>query len=260
MSDLHGSPIWYELMTPDPDATGAFYGPILGWTITPMAAGAADYRVIATPDGGVGGLFALSPAMVDQGVHAAWLMYVGVDDVDATAAAVKAAGGAIARPAWDVPGIGRMAMLADPQGAPFYVMTPFPPAGEGGENNAFSPRLLGHCTWNELRTTDLDAAIGFYRSLFDWAQTGAMSMGPAGDYLFLNKGDLPIGAAMGGASADQPPHWIHYFRVAAIDDALVAVKKGGGIVLTGPHDVPGGDRVIICRDPHGAGVGFVARG
>jgi len=258
MAKLQGSLIWYELMTADADAASAFYGDVVGWTISPMAGDTKGYRMIAMPDGAVGGMLPLTSEMIDHGARPTWLMYIGVDDVDTTVAAVEAAGGKAYMPAWDVPGIGRLAMLADPQGAPFYVMNPIPPEG-GGESHAFSPTRLGRCTWNELRSADLDAAISFYRDLFGWAEAGSMPMGPQGDYKFLNRGDVPLGGAMGGATAEQPPRWLHYFRVANIDDAAAAVKRGGGQVLHGPHEVPGGDRVIICHDPLGAGVGFVAR-
>jgi predicted enzyme related to lactoylglutathione lyase len=258
MPGLQGSLIWYELMTTDADAAKAFYEQVVGWTITPMGGDHKGYRTIAMPDGAVGGLLPLTQEMCDHGAKPTWLMYIGVDDVDATVTAVEAAGGKAVMPASDIPGIGRLAMLADPQGAPFYIMKPIPPEG-GGESTAFSPTLLGHCTWNELRAADLDSALDFYTGVFGWAVTGSMPMGPMGDYKFLSHGDLPIGAAMGGASAGQPPYWLNYFRVADIDAAVAAVKAGGGEVLNGPHEVPGGDRVIICKDPQGAGVGFVTR-
>jgi predicted enzyme related to lactoylglutathione lyase len=256
MSKLHGSLIWYELMTTDADTARAFYKAVVGWEIGP-GQGDTHYAMIEAADGAVGGFLPLTPAMCEQGAKPTWLMYVGVDDVDATVDAIKAAGGHLFMPPWDIPQ-GRIAMVADPQGAPFYVMNPIPPEG-GGESTAFSPTLLGHCTWNELRAANLDAALDFYTRLFGWEVTGTMPMGPMGDYKFLGHDALPIGAAMGGATADKPPYWLHYFRVANIDDAIAAIDANGGKVEQGPHEVPGGDRVVIARDPAGAGVGFVAR-
>ena len=54
------------------------------------------------------------------------------------------------------------------------------------------------------------------------------------------------------------PAWIFYFRVPDIDAAIVPVKAEGGQIISGPHDVPGGERVILALDPQGAAVGFVA--
>jgi predicted enzyme related to lactoylglutathione lyase len=257
MSALHGSLIWYELMTTDADAATAFYAPITGWTIADTGGDHKGYRMIASPDSGVGGLLPLTQDMLDHGAKPTWLMYIGVDDVDATAAAILAEGGKTWLAPADIPGIGRFAMLADPQGAPFYIMKPIPPEG-GGESHAFSSTLIGHCTWNELRTADLDPALDFYTKVFGWEIAGSMSMGPMGDYIFLKHDEDRIGAAMGGATAEQPPHWLHYFRVADMEATIAAVEAGGGRVLNGPHEVPGGDHVVICMDPQGAGVGFVA--
>jgi predicted enzyme related to lactoylglutathione lyase len=135
-------------------------------------------------------------------------------------------------------------------------MKPIPPEG-GGTSTSFSSSLLGRCTWNELRTTDLDAALAFYDRRFGWKVSGSMPMGPMGDYMFLTHGDDRIGAAMRGG--DQPAAWTHYFRVADIDAAVAAIEAGGGTVLNGPHEVPGGDRIVIATDPQGARVGFVAQ-
>jgi predicted enzyme related to lactoylglutathione lyase len=256
MAKLHGSLIWYELMTTDADGARAFYKAAANLAIG-AGQGDRDYAMIEAPDAAVGGMLPLTQEMCDHGARPTWLMYVGVDDVDATVAAIEAAGGRTWMPAWDIPQ-GRIAMVADPEGAPFYVMKPTPPS-PGAVSTAFSPTRIGHCTWNELRAADLDAALDFYGKIFGWEVTGSMSMGPMGDYKFLGADDVPIGAVMGGATAEKPAWWLNYFRVADIDDAIAAVKANGGQVLNGPHPVPGGDMVIICTDHAGAGVGFVAR-
>ena len=87
--------------------------------------------------------------MQQHGARPCWIGYLGVDDVDASVAAIEGAGGKLLMPARDIEMAGRIAMVADPNGAPFYVMTPMPPPG-GGESTAFSPTLVGRCAWNEL--------------------------------------------------------------------------------------------------------------
>lgn len=121
MTDREGLPIWYELLARDPDAAELFYTHVLGWTVErPQLTAAPDYRVFVAPDGdGVGGLMAVpTGAPMAPG----WLFYLGVDDVDAAAARVSAAGGAVAMPPMDIPEVGRLALVADPQGTRFYVM------------------------------------------------------------------------------------------------------------------------------------------
>lgn len=254
MAHPHGTAIWYELQTPDPDAATRFYDAVAGWTIGPRPAGEMDYRMIAAEGGDIGGVTSLNASIPGAATRPGWLMYLGVDDVDAAVAAIVAAGGSVAMGPLDLPGTGRFAKVADPQGAPFYVMR-----GESAEaeSEAFSPTRLGRCSWNELSTTDPAAGITFYTSLFGWRETGTMPMGEMGDYHFLSLGDAALGAAMGSRPGGVPPGWTFYFRVADIDAAARAIVDGGGTVHHGPVAVPGGDRIVLASDPHGVLVGFV---
>ncbi len=123
MANYHGDFIWYELMTTDRRAAEAFYGPLTGWTF----GGDESYRQIEASEGHVGGILQLTDEMSAGGARPAWLGYIAVDDVDKMAASIAADGGGIAMPAREIEGAGRVAMVTDPQGAHFYVMTPRPP-------------------------------------------------------------------------------------------------------------------------------------
>jgi predicted enzyme related to lactoylglutathione lyase len=202
--------------------------------------------------GGVGGLLPLSADMVAHGARPTWIGYIGVDDVDATVAAVTADGGQVQMPAFDMPGVGRMAMVSDPQGAPFYLMR----GASDGVSNAFSPTQTGHCGWNELHPSRQSEAFDFYRRHFGWADGGVMPMGPMGDYRFLNQGETMIGAVM----PDRPgvhPHWKFYFRVPDVDAAMARIRAGGGTVTQEPNQVPGGDYAMSATDPAGVEFGLV---
>jgi len=246
MANKHGEFIWYELITRDIAGARTFYEEVVGWTI-----GAAsempgmDYRMIEAPDATVGGAMQISADMAAQGVRAGWIGYVGVEDVDASVDAIKAMGGAIHMGPSDIPGVGRLAMAADPRGALFYVMR----GAVEGTSTAFAPGKAGHAVWNELTTPDPDGAHAFYGKLFGWTNPESMPMGEMGDYRFLNLGDLRLGATMYGAG---PAFWQPYFSVASIDAAMEAVKRGGGTIDSGPHEVPGGDHIIVGTDPQGA--------
>lgn len=103
MKNLSGTPIWYELMTKDPMAARRFYGEVVGWQINEVPPAASiDYRMISAADGLVGGMLTLTDAMSQHGAAPCWLMYIGVDDVDACVGSVLAAGGAILMPAFDM--------------------------------------------------------------------------------------------------------------------------------------------------------------
>ena len=262
MTRSAGMFIWYELMTPDAAAAKAFYDTVVGWTIdaeNSAPEGSMDYRMIVRGDGGfAGGMLALTDDMTANGGQPGWLGYLHVSDVDAAAAAIVAEGGTMHMPPQTMPGVGRMAMLADPQGAPIYIMTPTPPAdAPDAESDVFSVDQPQHVRWNELATADAGAAIAFYTRHFGWAQQGEMDMGPMGKYRFLHHGGMQIGAVM--PKRDQQPHsaWIYYIGVDDIDRAARAVTDGGGHIGHGPVEIPGGEYSLSGIDPQGASFGLV---
>ncbi len=259
-AQLHGSHIWYELMTTDPDGAKRFYeAAIRGLTIGQRLPGDQDYRMIGRSDGGsLGGVLGLSDEMRSNGARPIWMGYVGVDDVDATAAQVEAKGGKALMPAFDIPQ-GRIAMVADPQGNPFYVMKPIPPSGqEDKQSDVFSPTEEQRVGWNELTTPDPVAARAFYGELFGWTSDEFMPMGELGEYRFFAHQGRTIGA-ISPCVAGGSQGWRYYIRVPSISQAVEAVKAGGGSVSMGPHEVPGGDQIIIGNDPQGAEFALVGK-
>ncbi|HOB12878.1 MAG TPA: VOC family protein [Novosphingobium sp.] len=253
MTTLQGSWIWYELMTPDPAGSKAFYEAVVGWTITPGSAQTNDYGFIANADGGMtGGMLALTQDMADHGARPCWLGYVGVDDVDASAAAITAAGGSVLMPPRDVPMAGRIAMVADCCGAPFYIMTPTPPPG-GGESTSFAALPNpGRCGWNELHAGDAARAADFYTGLFGWTLPDAMDMGPLGKYQFIAHDGVMVGAILPRQPEVPAPLWCHYFWVDDIPAAKDRIEAGGGQIVNGPMEVPGPLWIVQAIDPQGA--------
>lgn len=245
--------IWYELLTTDADAAQRFYGDLVGWALQAGAQPGMDYRMITAADGeGIGGVLQLTDDMKKGGARPVWLGYLSVPDVDAAVKQIAAEGGSIQMAPMTIHA-GRIAMVTDPQGAPIYVMTPTPPAGQpDAQSTAFSRAAVGHCAWNELATADPKGAFSFYTRQFGFLDGGTMPMGDAGDYQFLNDGDGMIGAIMSSAAGNRPAMWTYYFRVADIDVAKTMVESGGGTVMHGPQEVPGGDHILIGRDPQGA--------
>ena len=103
MTTLQGSWIWYELMSPDPDGSKAFYEAVVGWSISTGHGGDTNYGFITNPDGGMtGGLMRLSAEMQQHGARPCWIGYIAVDDVDASVAAITAAGGKVLMPPFDI--------------------------------------------------------------------------------------------------------------------------------------------------------------
>jgi len=237
---------WYELMTSDTQAAGKFYSDVVGWTTKEIpATGGRAYSTFNIGDVGMAGMLHLTG-------HTAWIGYIVVDDVDAHIEKVVAAGGKLWKPATDVPGMLRFAVMSDPQGAAIAIFTP---NSEMPSPQRPAPPTPGTIGWHELYTTDLEAGFGFYNELFGWTKVTNMDMGPMGIYRIFDEGDHK---EMGdGGMMDKAPNipvscWSFYFNVESIGAAVERVKAGGSKVLNGPMQVPGGAWIINGQDPQGA--------
>lgn len=258
-SSAQGNHIWYELMTTDPEGAKRFYDAVIGWNIGPPH-DEIGYRMIERSDGGnAGGVLPLGDDMLQHGAKPIWLAYINVTDVDGAAAQIEAKGGKTLMPGREIDQVGRIAMVADPQGNPFYIMKPNPPAGkEDAQSDVFSAIEPQRVSWNELSTADPAGARSFYGETFGWTSDDFMPMGEFGEYRFFDHGSTRIGAVCGvmpGGSAG----WRYYIRVPSIPKAIEAVKSGGGTIAMGPHEVPGDDHIIIGHDPQGAEFALVGK-
>jgi len=255
-----GGFIWYELMTTEVTAAGAFYSEVVkGWSFGERVPADVDYRMIQRSDGGnAGGVLGLNGEMIAGGARPVWLGYLHARDVDASFSAIKAAGGQTMREPWDQPGVGRLAMVTDPQGAPFYLMDPIPPENDpNAVSDVFSVEKPEHVRWNELSTSDPDSAVDFYSRNFGWTQEGAMDMGEYGEYRFVQKDGVGIGAIMARMPDMPVTLWTFYIGVDDIDRAAKAITDNGGSILNGPMEIPGGEFALNGMDPQGASFGLV---
>jgi hypothetical protein len=254
MSDDHGRFIWYELMTPDPEAAKRFYGAVVGWTAQSMPMGDGAYTIFEAAGAGVAGVMRLTDEHTAQGVPPNWTGYICVDDCDAAAARAITLGGAVVRPPTDLPTIGRIAIVADPHGAVTAIMKPEPPSTARPK---FPRGTLGHGGWHELYAGDADADLPFYQALFGWTETGRFDMGPMGAYhLFATSGG-PAGGIMTKPAQIPASCWQYYFEVDDPDAAAERIRQAGGAVTQGPMDVPDGSRVVQAADPQGAAFALV---
>jgi len=256
MTNAQGDFVWYELMTTDADAAQAFYEPLLGWSFADSGTPDVDYRIGSMAGTEVVGMMQLSEEMQQSGARPAWIGYIAVGDIGASIAALKDKGGQLLMGPNHLDGVGHMAMVADPQGAPFYLMQP---EGEGSESFAKHAPRDGHCAWNELVTDDPDAAGDFYSALFGWQKGEAMDMGELGLYQMYNHADYGLGAMM--ARPEQMPVslWCYYFRVPEIGAAKAYIETNGGQVVNGPMEVPGGEFALQAVDPQGAIVSLIGK-
>ncbi|TAL77734.1 MAG: VOC family protein [Burkholderiaceae bacterium] len=248
MSEPQGKFVWYELMTSDSKAAESFYRSVIGWDSKDAGMPGMSYTLLSAGPTMIAGLMTLPDEARAQGARPGWMGYVGVSDVDACQAQVTAKGGAVHHAATDIPGVGRFAAVADPQGAAFAL---FHGTGEPPPNQA-APDEPGHIGWHELHASDADKAFDFYAGLFNWAKSRSMDMGSMGTYQMFATGGETIGAVMKKVPERPAPFWLYYFNVASMDTSMERVEQGGGKILFGPEQVPTGSWVAQCLDPQGA--------
>jgi predicted enzyme related to lactoylglutathione lyase len=217
-----GTFAWIDLRTKDPADAKRFYAALFGWTYTDWD---ATYSVAALDGDAVAGLKPQAEA------PSFWLNYLAVENADAVAAKTRELGGTVHAEPFDNEA-GRMAVIADPTGARLALWQ----SREGlGACRVNDPGCLA---WNELSTDDAPAAIGFYSALFGGRieRAGVRELRPD------QEGTLP--------------HWMPYFAVASVAEALARASSAGGEALAGPLDIPAG-HIAILRDPQGAVLGIL---
>ena len=236
-----GTFCWADLGAPDPDAAAAFYGALFGWQ---AAAGFGDGYTMLTLDGlGVAGLYRPPDDQPPPG----WLSYASVQDADATAARARELGGTVLLEPHDV-GVGRGAFLRDPQGAVVGVWEP------GAHIGASLVNEPGAMVWNQLATSDVEAAQRFYADLFGWSYEPLE--GSSDPYWEIRNGEGWLnGGVMGLPAEGVPPHWLVMFTVADADAAAALASGRGGTVMVAPTAVPTG-RFGAMADPQGATFGI----
>lgn len=242
---LRGRFVWHELMTTDTGAAAAFYKKVVGWKTQDWPHG-AGYTLFVAGKQPIGGLMTLPEAAKAGGAPPNWMSYIGTSDVDATSTRLVALGGKILRAAWDIPTVGRVAIVQDPQGAVFGLYKPLevmPPSDHPA---------LGEFSWHELATDDQAGAFAFYQDLFGWQKTSSMDMGPEmGSYDMFGWNGVPVGGIF-RRPPNVPSHWLPYAMVADSKKAGKTIVALGAKIVNGPMEVPGGDWIVAGIDPQGA--------
>src|SRR5262245_32306711 len=235
--------VWHELMTPDPVAAEAFYKDVVGWRTSKMEG--FDYTFWWAGERMVGGLMATVPEAAAMGAPPAWLAYIEVPDCDAAVAQAEQLGAKVVMPAKTMEMAGRFAVLQDPQGAVFAVITSAQPLQPETD-----PAPL-EFSWHELTTTDQPAAISFYEQIFGWEKKSEFDMGEMGIYYMYGRDRFTYGGMMKQHQEGLASYWLHYALVDSADAAAERATKAGATVMVPPMEVPGGDRISVLRDPQG---------
>lgn len=243
MSENLGRFTWYELMTTDVDAGVDFYTELVGWGHMPWE-GPNHYELLMRGEMPQAGVMQLPEQASAAGAPPHWMGYVFTPDLDATTAKARELGASILAE-MSLPKVGRIAVMADPQGV---TIAGFQPEQEPIPDHDPEP---GEVSWHELSTTDYRAAFDFYQALFGWEVMEDMDMGEMGVYRIFGRKGRQLGG-MWNKPDEMPACWMYYVRVADLDAAVATIEKAGGKILNGPMVVPDGSRIVQAMDPQGA--------
>ncbi|MDI2125570.1 VOC family protein [Yinghuangia seranimata] len=239
-----GTPCWVDLMASDQQAAIDYYSDLFGWNgeVGPPEFG--GYSVCELRGKSVAGI---GPAMSMDGgppPPTVWTTYLAVDDIEQTAAKMKANGGQLFMEPMQVGDKGHMLVCADPSGA---VVGAWQHLEFIGAERVNEP---GAVTWNELNTRDLAAALPFYEAVFGLTFEPMPQM-PAYHAMMAN------GRVCGGAQqiddtwpAETPPHWMTYFAVDDPDSTVAAAVRAGSTLIVPTFDMMAG-RMAVVQDPQG---------
>ncbi|MGH2532447.1 MAG: VOC family protein [Thermomicrobiales bacterium] len=244
----NGRFVWRDLMTTDPEEAEAFYSGLFGWTVKPEDMGGFTYRMLHNGKTGFGGIVDINEVAAGQGIPPHWVSYIAVPNVDETVAKVTELGGQVHLQPTDIPEVGRFAVAADPTGAVFQ---PFQDAAGDAlpETNGVAP--VGGISWNELLTSDVEAATAFYTNLIGY-ELGSMTIGDGPPYSLFKRGETEEAGVWQKPDELPMSAWLIYYRVANLDESLAKVTELGGTPVGEVIDVPTIGRMSWATDSTGA--------
>jgi predicted enzyme related to lactoylglutathione lyase len=235
---------WADLSTTDQEGAKRFYQGLFGWEVDDQPVGEGVVYSLMRKGGKRAA--AISPQPEQQreaGVPPLWNSYVTVEDADASAERAGGLGATLHSPPFDVMDVGRMAVIQDPQGAFFMIWQPRASFGAEVVNEP------GALTWNELSTSDMDAAASFYGDLFGWKLDPFE--GSSDPYLVIKNQDRGNGGIRPLDPPGMPPNWLVYFATEEIESGMAKAAELGGTIVAGPVDI-GIAKVAVVQDPQGA--------
>jgi uncharacterized protein len=249
--------VWHDLNTKDIAGSKRFYGEIFNWKFD--ASDNGPYVHIKAGEQMIGGMRQMSP---QEPYPTNWMGYIGVDDVAATVTKITGAGGKVFMPTTTMDNVGTFAVTADPSGG---VFSPWKSARPGEDVERQGPPALYTFAWDELVSTDPDAAAKFYASVFGWSPR-SVDMGPGGTYTLLDrpgmknpKGDpLSAGGIMKTPPGVPQSFWLAYVLVDDTDAISTRAERLGAKVMVPPTDIPNVGRFACWMDPQQASIAVLA--
>lgn len=240
---IPGKIVWHDLLTHDTEMAKQFYGELFGWKFERVADG---YDQITNGNRIIGGIARLDEAK--QGSY--WVPQMSVADVDRTSEKLRAAGGKILRDPFDIPGRGRVAVVADSQGAIFGML--HSKEGDPADRKSADEAPIGDWLWNEVWSDETSVSAAFYQGLMGYELASRALAGKT--YTFLKSQGNPRVGLVQKPNAEIKNTWACYVRVAdPAATAKRAIELGGKVLLAPRADIRHGTLAILA-DPTGAGI------
>lgn len=242
LTQTTGRFVWRELFVRDVDAAKRFYTGMFGWTPSDRPMGEWSYTVWQLDGRDIGGMMDIANLPGGgEGVPSFWSVYVSVDDVDAATKRAVDHGGKVVGDCHDIPGVGRFSVIQDPQGAHISLFR----SVEGRPLPELCPPNHDFC-WENLSTTNPDAAVAFYGKVVGWTHDGA---GPSIVFNRKTEDGETVGVASVGPSPNGMSHW---GTMIAVEDAKAELAKAEGLgakTLMPVTEIPGVGAFCIMQDP-----------
>lgn len=240
---LVGKFVWRDLMTEDPSLVKPFYSALFGWEYVERTVQGRPYTLVKSGGQYIGGIAKAKRQASDQ-PNSQWLSFLSVADVDQAERQTRAAGGSVLLSAFDVPKVGRAAVVLDPQGAPLGLIR----ASFGDPADTPQP-ALNHFLWTEELVPDPRAAANFYSRLAGFEVVTDID----GDrpFLLLRKG-RDRAAIMRTPIEGMAPRWLVSVRVADPAASAERARQLGGKVIVAPHPNVRNGAIALIADPSGA--------
>ncbi|MBE9139049.1 VOC family protein [Nodosilinea sp. LEGE 07088] len=247
VKDQVGSFCWWSLMTKDVAKANEFYQHLFDWQLSEIdIPGEGPSTIYSAGHGGFG-----NPVPLEQDFPAPshWIAYVVVEDVDAACERGQRLGGKVCVPAFDIPTIGRTAVIEDPAGAPFHLFTP---AGDDDNLNMIG-NGPGEICWMELMVDDPAPLLPFYTEMFGWQFSDPMPMN-GGEYISFEVNGAQVGGLLKRPPGvpQMPPLWMNYFSVASVDAWSEKATSLGGKIVMPKTEIPETGFFALMEDPTGA--------
>ena len=246
----HGKFVWVDLVTTDLAGARRFYGELFGWSFAELGSGRVDYLLAYHAGAPIAGIAQRQPQATEPR-QSGWIAFMSVADVSTAAATVTAQGGAVLITPRAVAGRGDMAVLADPDGAPFGVVR-----SSSGDPPDYLPDV-GEWIWALYQGHDANSAAAFYQDLAGYEVIPDARAFNAPHFLLAADGYARASLVEIPADRGLRPDWLYFVRVSDVSASVTRANALGGRTLVAPDPALFGGQVAVVADPNGAPLGLL---